>query len=138
TTLTSWGTWVLDPQNKDLYPLLEPFNSTLYALKTTPPTISVLSPVNQIYNDSSVSLVFTVDKTINWVGYSLDGQQNITIMGNTTIVNMTNGLHNVTVYANDTYGNIGASTISFTVAKPEPFPTMPLAVASVAFVVVIG
>jgi hypothetical protein len=80
-----------------------------------------------------VSLVFTVDKQVNWTGYSLDGEQNVTITGNTTIANMTNGLHSITVYANDTFGNVGASqTITFTIAKPEPFPTATVAAVSTA------
>jgi len=49
-----------------------------------------------------------------------------------------NGLHNVTLYAEDTFGNIGVSeTISFTVEKPEPFPTAPFVAVSIFAVVVI-
>jgi hypothetical protein len=52
---------------------------------------------------------------------------------------LSNGLHNVTVYANDTFGNQGASqTVTFTVAVPEPFPTTLVAVASITSVTIIG
>ena len=40
-------------------------------------------------------------------------------MGNTTIANIPNGFHNLTIYANDTYGNIGNRTVNFTVEKPQ-------------------
>jgi parallel beta-helix repeat protein len=124
--------YVIDSQNKDRYPLMEPF-------MTTPPKIAVLSPLNQTYNESSVPLVFTVDKFANWTGYSLDGQQNVTITGNSTIANMTNGFHSITVYSNGTFGNMGASeTVSFTIAKPESFPTTLIATASGASVAIIG
>jgi hypothetical protein len=94
-----------------------------YLLEITPPKISVLSPLNQTYNESSVSLVFNSDKAVNWTSYSLDGQQNITFSGNTNITDISNGVHNVTIYAQDTFGNLGSSqTINFTVAKPEPLP----------------
>jgi hypothetical protein len=64
--------------------------------------------------------------------YSLDGQENVTVTGNTTLTGLTEGLHNVTIYAKDTLGNIGASkAITLTVA-PEPFPTVPVAAASAA------
>jgi parallel beta-helix repeat protein len=122
--------------NIDRYPLMEPFT-------TTPPKISVLSPLNQRYNETSVPLVFTVGKLVNWMGYSFDGEPNVTVTSSglltiVTIANVTNGVHNVTVYANDTYGNIGASeTVTFTVAVPEPFPTVPVAVASVASIAVV-
>jgi parallel beta-helix repeat protein len=122
--------------NTDRYPLMEPFT-------TTPPKISVLSPLNQTYNETSIPLVFTVDKLVNWTGYSFDGEPNVTVtssslLTNITIANVTNGVHNVTVYANDTYGNMGASeTVTFTVAVPELFPVV-LVVASVITVAVIG
>jgi parallel beta-helix repeat protein len=123
--------------NIDRYPLMEPFT-------TTPPKISVLSPLNQRYNETSIPLVFTVGKQVNWTGYSLDGKQNVTVTGsgaltNVTIADVTNGVHSITVYANDTYGNMGASeTTTFTVAKPEPFPTTLVAATSVAVVAVVG
>ena len=101
-----------------------------------PPEIKVVSPVNQTYNESSVSLVFTVNKPVNWTGYSLDGQDNVTITGNTTIAGLSNGLHNVTVYARDEFENTGVSeTISFSVETP--FPTT-LVIAPIASVVVVG
>jgi N-acetylneuraminic acid mutarotase len=103
---------------------------------TVPPVIDVFSPLSQVYNESDVSLVFTVNKQVNWMGYSLDGQENVTVSGNTTLSGLTNGLHNITVYAKDTFGNEGASeTISFTVE--EPFPTT-LVVASIATVATIA
>ena len=103
---------------------------------TVPPVIDVVSPVNQTYNGSSVSLVFTVDKQVNWSGYSLDGQDNVTVAGNTTIEGLSSGLHNVTVYARDELENTGASeTINFSVEAP--FPTT-LVIAPIASVVVVG
>jgi hypothetical protein len=51
------------------------------------------------------------------MGYSLDGQDNVTVTGNATLSGLSSGLHNVTVYANDTAGNMGVSeTIKFTTA----------------------
>jgi len=48
-----------------------------------------------------------------------------------------NGLHILTVYANDTYGNMGASeTVTFNVAVPEPFPVVPVVIAIVAITAV--
>jgi N-acetylneuraminic acid mutarotase len=102
-----------------------------------PPEIKVVSPEKQTYNGSSVSLVFTVNKPVNWTGYSLDGQDNVTITSNTTLPALTNGLHNLTVYANDTFGNMGASeTISFSVEVP--FPTALVATVSAASVIIAG
>jgi N-acetylneuraminic acid mutarotase len=115
-----------------------------YVLEHYPPKISFLSPLNQSYKVSNVSLSFSVkvfssDKAPMWLGYSFDGEQNVTIIGNTTLTGLSNGLHNVTVYANDTFGNQGASqTVTFTVAVPEPFPTALVATVSGASIAVIG
>jgi N-acetylneuraminic acid mutarotase len=109
---------------------------TPFEYGTVPPKISVISPESQNYNVSSVSLAFTLNRPVIWMGYSLDGQDNVTISENTTIPDLPNGLHNVTVYAKDTFGNVGASeTVSLTVEVP--FPTA-LVVAPVAMVVVVG
>ena len=103
-----------------------------------PPKITVLSPTNQTYNKSSILLVYSSDKPLNWTSYSLDKQENITINGNSTITALTSGLHNITVFGNDTFGNIGASqSMTFTIA-PEPFPTLPAAAVSSALATVIS
>jgi N-acetylneuraminic acid mutarotase len=103
---------------------------------TAPPKISVISPESQNYNVSSVSLAFTVNRPVVWMGYSLDGRETVKITGNTTLSGLSNGLHNVTVYAKDEFENTGASeTISFSVEAP--FPTT-LVVASTASVAAIG
>lgn len=108
-------------------------------IENAPPEIKVVSPVNQTYNESSVSLVFIVNKPVNWTGYSLNGQDNVTITGNTTLTGLSSGLHNVTVYAKDTFENMGASeTIYFSVEVSEPFPTALVTAASGAAVAVIG
>jgi len=103
---------------------------------TVPPVVQVVSPVSQMYNGSSVSLVFTVNKPVNWMGYSLDGQDNLTVAGNATLSGLTNGVHNITVYAKDTFGNVGASeTVSFSVEVP--FPTI-LVIVPIVSVAVVG
>jgi hypothetical protein len=104
--------------------------------------VSILLPLNLTSYGSDVLVNFSVNvlspvKIVNWTGYSLDGQQNMTITDNTTLTGLSSGLHNITIYANDTYGNMGKSeTITFTVT--EPFPVVPVAVFSVAVIVIVG
>jgi hypothetical protein len=110
-----------------------------YVLEHTAPKITFESPLNQTYTNSSIPMVFTVNKNITSMSYSLDGQQNVTITGNTTLTVLLNGLHNVTVYAEDAFGNEGASeTISFNVDVPIPFPTVPVTFAVVIVVTAVG
>jgi hypothetical protein len=106
---------------------------------TIQPVVSVIYPENKTYNETNVPLTFTVDKPTSWVCYSLDGQDNVSIAGNTTLTNLTNNTHNLTVYAKYIEGSVGASeTIFFTVDKPEPFLTTVLATASAASVTIVG
>jgi len=105
----------------------------------SPPSVSIASPENKTYNTSEVPLNFTVNESGSQITYSLDGQDNVTAAENITLTGLSYGEHNITVYATDIAGNIGASeTITFTVAKePEPFPTAIVAVI-VASVAVVG
>jgi hypothetical protein len=113
------------------YGVPDPF----YVLAHTPPEILLLSPLNQTYFNSTVALVFTVDKPVNWTRYSLDGALNVTMEGNTTLTELPKSAHSVTVYAEDAFGNVGSSeTVWFSVA--EPFPVVPVAAASAAAVAV--
>jgi hypothetical protein len=107
---------------------------------TIPPIVSIVSPENKNYTSSNVSLAFTLNKPAAWMGYSLDGQENATITGNTTIAGLTSGLHNITVYAKDEFKNtVSSETITFTIVKePEPFPSAIVAAASGASVAVIS
>jgi hypothetical protein len=82
-----------------------------------------------------VPLNFTVNEPFSKATYSLDGQENVTISGNTTLTGLPNGDHNVTVYATDEFGNTGVSKITY-FSVEVPFPTTLVAVAIVAVVVV--
>ncbi|MCJ7560290.1 hypothetical protein MUO79_06690 [Candidatus Bathyarchaeota archaeon] len=111
-------------------------DSSVYFTVNAAVDISVLSPQNKTYDGNSLPLDFTVDQPTSWMGYSLDGQETVTVIGNTTITGISSGLHNITLYAKDPYGKTGASeTISFTIA--QPFPTT-LVIASVVSVAVVS
>jgi hypothetical protein len=109
-----------------------------FALDTTIPSVSILSLENKAYHTANLNLTFTTDEPISLMSYSLDGA-NVTVTGNSTLTGLPNGEHNITVYATDLAGNVGASeTITFTIAKPEPFPTALVATASGASATIIG
>jgi hypothetical protein len=119
--------YIINENNHDNYPLMD--LDTFFGYDF-PNTISnalyMISPQNRTYSTSNISLIFTIIEEISWMGYSLDGQDNVTITEN--ILNFTElstGSHILTVYANDTSGNTAASeTISFTIAK-ESEPEQP-------------
>ena len=109
-----------------------------FTIDTLSPKVTLLSPENMVYNMSDLSLNFTVNEPISKSTYSLDGEDNVTIAGNSTLTDLPYGDHNVTVFATDEVGNTGASeTIFFTIPEPpEPFPTT-LVVASVIIIVIV-
>jgi N-acetylneuraminic acid mutarotase len=90
------------------------------------PYICVDSPQNKTYTTDRVSFNFTVNEETSWMGYSLDGQNNVTITENTlNLTELAEGSHTLTVYATDTAGNTGKTeTIRFTIAK-ESKPEQP-------------
>jgi parallel beta-helix repeat protein len=136
--------YFVDANNTDRYPLMRPFNSTFFNLQTTAPKILFEFSVNQTFRESNVPLVFSVNifssnKALNWTGYSLDGQENVTINGNTTLIGLSSGQHSIIVYANDTFGNMGASeSVSFTIAQPFPTDTIIAISVAIAVIVVVG
>jgi hypothetical protein len=103
----------------------------------TPPNVTVLSPHAKTYNTTDVPLEFTINEKSSRLEYSLDGQSNVTINGNTTLTWLPNGYHNVTVYATDEFGNTGVSKIIYFNVE-APFPTALVVAVSVATVVVVG
>jgi hypothetical protein len=105
---------------------------------STAPEIAVSSPENKTYYSTNVTLGFVVNESTSWMGYSLDGLDTLTVVGNTTLTGLSVGGHNVTVYAWDAAGNEGISeTVTFTVAE-QAFPTALVAVALIASAAVVS
>lgn len=68
--------------------------------------ITVLSPRNITYTATSVPLNFTTSEAGSWVGYSLDGGEQVVIHGNTTLDGLTDGPHNIVVYFKSSSDNL--------------------------------
>jgi len=127
------------------FPMAYPFNiahdnKTVYFTVNdgNPPAISDLSIENRTYSQGNLDLNFTVDESTSWMGYCLDEQANVTVTGNFTLTELPSGSHTLTVYANDTVGNMGSSsTISFTISDPFP-TTIVTASAGIVAIVTIG
>jgi len=105
--------YIIDVNNNDSYPLM-PYGS--------PPAITIVSPKNTTYNVKSVTLSYTVSEPTVWVKYSLDGQANVTVTGDTVLSDLTNGVHSITVYAQDTDGKVGSETVYFTIDEGAQLP----------------
>ena len=94
----------------------------------TAPEITILSPLNTTYNTTFVGLNYTINEPQEWVGYSLNRADNVTILGNTSFTARI-GFNELVVYATDSAGNIGKAEVQFTVKLTEPLtitPKLPL------------
>jgi hypothetical protein len=56
-------------------------------------------------------LTFTVNEPAFQIAYSLDGQANVAIASNTTLTDLPPESHSVIVYATDSFGNTGVSSV---------------------------
>lgn len=81
-----------------------------FTVDKSPPKISIPSIDNKSFSSNSIDFEVVTNEQVCEVKYSLDSQLNITLSNDRiTLGNLTNGLHNITVYAQDTAGNFGAS-----------------------------
>ena len=88
----------------------------------TSPAITIINPQNTTYTVSTdIPLTFTSDASAVWIGYSLNGQPNVTITENTTLPSLVDGWHSVVVYVNSTSCESQASVVRcFTVDTTAP------------------
>jgi len=99
----------------------EPF--LLQQMGICPPNVTIISIAeNQTFTTTNITLTFTVAAAVKTTdfAYSLNGQENKTVEGNTTLTGLSIGRQSVVVYATDIYGRSGASeTINFTIFQQE-------------------
>jgi N-acetylneuraminic acid mutarotase len=86
---------------------------------TVAPKVQITSPENKTY--SNVTLSYKTNRGTQWRGYSLDNNQNVTIKKETNLLGLSEGNHNITIYANDSLGNMGSSnTVFFSIDTLPP------------------
>lgn len=96
-----------------------------FTIDTTNPNLNITFPINKTNSSNSgLDINFTrSDANLESCWYSND-----TYLKNTTLTSCTNitsiiwteAKHNVTIWVNDTYGNINKSSISFTIDETSP------------------
>jgi N-acetylneuraminic acid mutarotase len=94
-----------------------------YGYGKIPPVITILSPENSTYK--SLHIEYDVNKAVSWAGFSLDNNTNRTLSGITEVTDIADGQHVITIFANDTLGNMGASQpVYFTIDNAAPTITI--------------
>ncbi|MFH1774557.1 MAG: S8 family serine peptidase [Methanobacteriota archaeon] len=103
------------------------YREVYFTVDTAPLSVIIISPVNgSTHNTSEVALNYSLSKAASWIGYSLDNKSNVTLLGNTTLGNLTHGEHVLVVYANDSLGNLAFNSSRFYVALDVIAPSIEL------------
>jgi len=92
-----------------------------FTVDTTAPSITINSPTNTTYATQNILTNVTTNEPAKWCGYSLDNSANVTMTNTSatawqklmTAISVSEASHNVTVYCNDSYGNMGASSTKY-------------------------
>lgn len=117
---------------------IDAFSSFFFTVDTPAPSISVLSMQDMTFYSYDIDLRFVVNELTSRSAYSLDAGDNVTIAGNTTLSGLSVGEHNLTIYAWDRAGNVGASeTIYFRIKDPF-IKTLVIAIVVTVMVTCVG
>jgi hypothetical protein len=129
-TASARGYFVLENGSSRSYTLEKTVSLRFLVLAN--PIVEFSSFQNTNFTTSTFPLNFTIDHPAAEMAYCLDGQEFVSISGNTTLRGLSNGRHNVTVYATDEYGYTGASDTLYFNVNVREFPVVPIAFAVVA------
>ena len=97
-----------------------------------PPIISLLSVENKTYSTTNMPLTYSINEQVVNASYSLDGRESGSLSGNSTLADLPESSHAITVYASDGVGNEVAETVYFTVS---PLPVVSILVLVVFAIV---
>ncbi len=101
-----------------------PFNvSSALVVDRMPPSITIISPLSQVYPTPFLSLNFSVSEPAGYSSFSLNGQEPVVVTGREgTDINFTAslGLNTLTVTVKDRIGLQSSSSVSFTVDDRIP------------------
>jgi hypothetical protein len=124
--ITVFGSYATDRYYPNYTRILQVVNSSAETMLRTwysSPKISVMSPQNITYSEKAVPITLELDRPASCT-YHLDENHNLSLSGNTTITELTEGQHNLVIYAKDPAGNEGKSeTVCFGIALPTPSPS---------------
>ena len=90
-----------------------------YATDSSPPNITILDPANATFSQTSITAQITLNEGGSVALYSLDGAANVSMtpisstLYTATVSGLSNGVHILLFYANDSYGNMGNSSLRY-------------------------
>lgn len=109
-TITAFASGFYHAYDTSFYRFFINSSSSIYfTIDSSPPNIAIVSIEDKTYSTNELALNIIISEDSSQITYSLDKERNITVSGNTTLTGLSNGTHNITVYAMDEAGNVGVS-----------------------------
>ena len=108
-------------------------NTIFFSIDTIPPKIVIILPLNQTYSSTDIQLTFIINEQTKELAYSLDNNTRTPVVGNVSLPALTDGSHNLTIYATDEVGNSDSKTVYFNIST---FPIIGL-IAAIAVAIII-
>ena len=103
-----------------------------YTTDSINPSITITSPSNTTFTQSAITFTIAVNEALTNAWYSLDSGSNNFTLSNTSLLvytasnsSINDGNYTAIFWANDTYGNIGTSNVSFAITTSVPDTTAP-------------
>jgi hypothetical protein len=93
-----------------------------FLVDAIPPAMNITSPENKKYSSGNIPFTFSIDDSSSRGTYSIDGQNNVTAE-NATLANLSDGWHDIVLYATDPMGNVGKSSPVFFEIDTQPVLT---------------
>ena len=109
-------------QRADIITIVNPEkeNSEIYVITYSIPLpeIIIYSPQNKTYNTTLIEINYSVFGEVDSVWYDLDGKIKYTNRTHYEIVNLSEGVHYIAVFANNSQGKVTYKAVEFKVAVP--------------------
>jgi hypothetical protein len=109
-------------------------NIIFFSIDTIPPEIVIILPLNQTYSSTDIQFTFSVNEPTKELAYRLDNNTLTPVIGNVSLPALTNGSHDLTIYATDEVGNSDSKTVYFNIAT---FPLI-VVIAAIAVAIIIS
>jgi parallel beta-helix repeat protein len=115
------GTYTLHAYSNDSIGAVA-HDSVSFTVDATPPSVDITSPISKAYNTDRISLIYTIsDGTVIIL---INGVENTTAIPSGATSPFPEGEYNISFITEDYLGNIGITTVLFTVDTTPPTVTI--------------
>lgn len=94
-----------------------------FSIDNSSPVVTIIQPTNTTYGSANRTLLVTADESVSIWYYVLNSGSKVFFVPNTTVIGA-EGFNNLTVFANDTFGNLGSKSVNFTIDTTSPVITI--------------